>query len=161
MGQRLASSLIALLCASVFVVLLQGTVLTTWTGVALSILALFGTFVFGHVTVRGTLPGHFKSGGNAFVGARRNIDVAGAAFRTAPIAQRVICGVLATAGGVAILARLMTGLDVESLNGVVDLALSIGGCYLFAHIALYGRLPRARLGGGNAAVNHRRRRRDG
>lgn len=156
-GQRVVTALIMLLCLLAAVALLRSAVLATWFGVALTIVALCGAYVFAHVTVLGSLPGHFRAGGNAFIGAGQNVGIKGA-YRSAPIWQRTICGVLAVCGGIAIVVGLVTGRNLGSYASVASLVLALGGFYLFGYIALRGHLPSPQLGGGNAALNHHSRR---
>lgn len=160
MGQRLVTALIALLCALAVITLIGSAAFVTWYGVALAVVALCGAYVFGHVAVRGYLPGSFRAGGNAFVGSRQNVGLNGI-YRSAPIWQRVVCAVLAVGGGVAIVAGLVTGHGAGSHQSVASLVLALGGFYLFGYIALRGHLPKPYVGGGNAAINHHSRRNGG
>lgn len=159
-GQRPATALIGLLCALAVGTLPGSAVFATWYGVAFTIVALCGACVFGYVAVRGRLPGHFQAGGNAFIGSRPNAGTNGA-YRSAPIWQRALCGVLAAGGGIAIVAGVVTGRSMGSYESVASLVLALGGFYLFAYIALHGHLPGPQPGGGNAALDHHNRRRDG
>lgn len=155
MGQRVVTALIALFCALAVVALLASTVRATWYGAALALVALCGAYAFGRAAVSGRLPGHFRAGGNAFIGARQNAD-ASHVYRSAPIWQRVICGALAVGGGVALVAELVSG--VGSRQSVVSLLFGLAGLYIFGYVAVCGRLPRPYFGGGNAALNHHGRR---
>jgi len=60
--------------------------------------------------------------------------------RVAPIWQRVICGVLCTAGIVALPLNALNE-HYSGRNGLVFILFAGGGIYLFGYIALCGRLP--------------------
>lgn len=150
-GQRVLTALIALFGVLAVVALVGSPVRATWYGVALALVALCGAYAFGRIAVSGRLPGHFRAGGNAFIGAGQNGEP-NHVYRSAPIWQRVICGVLAIGGGVALVAEVLYG--VSSHQSLVSLLFGLGGLYLFGYIAVRGRLPRPYFGGGNAALNH-------
>jgi hypothetical protein len=157
MGQRLATAFIALFCILVAVWLLSSTTWATWYMAGIAVVVLCVAFVFGHVAFRGTLPGRFLVGGNAFIGGGR---IAGA-YSSTPVWQRILCAVFAIGGGIAVGAELVTGGFHASFPGVGSLALALGGTYLFGHVALRGRLPRPYAGGGNASLHFHNRRGDG
>lgn len=154
MGQRFASASIALFCILVTAWLLSSATWATWYIAGIAVVVFCVAVVFGHVALRGSLPGRFKGGGNAFIGSGR---IAGA-YSSTPLWQRTLCALFAMGGGLAVGAEFVTGGFHASFRSVVSLALAVGGIYLFGHVALRGRLPRPYAGGGNSSLHFHNRR---